>query len=780
MLKNMSMKKIVSLVSMFLILLSCPQKAIASSSTPPTNTRVTNLKELKAAIKNSVAGDHIILANGTWKDAEIKFFGKGTKQKPIVLRAETPGKVFIEGVSNLKLSGSYLEVRDLYFKNGYTPSNSLIQFKINNDSIANNCKVTQCVIEEFTQPDRDVSDHWVEFWGRNNELSNCYITGKSNFGPTVRVFLDGNEHINNYHQIINNHFGPRPRKGGPHGETIQIGDSETSMTPSYTNVYHNLFDRCNGEVEIISSKSNFNQFRKNIFFESEGSLVLRHGNYAMIDSNLFIGTDNSNQMGGIRVINTGHWITNNYFYKIKGESFRSAIAIMNGIPKSSLNRYNQVTDVVVAYNSFIDCISPWQFSVGANLSQKAVLPASEIRSARPERVLLANNIIYNQVPDTNPIVNFDKVDGVTFKNNSINSENKSEIKPAGLVTKTMEMNQFGKALFVPKENDTALYNGFDFETITTDLFGTKRDSSSNSIGAIVNPVQANAPLVDKSKFGTNWFQPEKTKMVATSVTVSTSEELVKQLSIVSTGTTILLRKGTYKLNQTLAINKEITLRSVDKKNKAKLIFTAAKTAFELQPKANLSLKDLIVSGDNSQNAFTTLDKLMSKAYDLRIENTDISNFKTVLEVSKGSFADTISVINSKISNCANGFLLNKETNDGGDYNAEFVTFTNSKFDAIQGNVLDYYRGGYDESTIGGNLKIEGNTFTNCCKMQPENLLIKNKGIVYVTISKNTFENNPVKLIAILWGAKGQAPANNTIVNSGRFEVVQNLELKLMY
>ncbi|MBX9888621.1 MAG: alginate lyase [Flavobacteriaceae bacterium] len=774
------MKRIVTIVSLLIILISCNQIATASSSTPPTSTKVTTMQELKNAIKNSVAGDHIILANGIWKNAEINFYGKGTKEKPIVLRAETAGKVFIEGVSNLKLAGSYLEVRDLYFKNGYTPSKSLIQFKISNDSIANNCKVTQCVIEEFTQPDRDVSDHWIEFWGRNNELSNCYITGKSNFGPTVRVFLDGNEHINNYHQIVNNHFGPRPRKGGPHGETIQIGDSETSMTPSYTNVYNNLFDRCNGEVEIISSKSNFNQFKNNVFFESEGSLVLRHGNYAMIDSNVFIGNDNSDQMGGIRVINTGHWITNNYFYKIKGEAFRSAIAIMNGIPKSSLNRYNQVTDVVIAHNSFIDCISPWQFSVGSNVSQKAVLPASEIRSARPERVVIANNLIYNQVTDTKPIVNFDKVDGVDFNNNITNNENKSEVKPAGLITSNFEMNKIETNLFVKKENSTNLYAGFDFETITKDLFGSSRTTTSNNVGAIVNPVKTNPVLIDKTRFGTTWFNAEKTETVANTITVSSSSELVNQIAKVNSGSTILLKKGTYKLNTTLAINKELTIASSDKNNKATLVFTASKTAFELQPKANLTIKNLIITGTKSQNAFTTLDKLMSKAYDLSIENSEISNFKNVLDVSKGSFADTISVVNSKISNCANGFLLNKETNDGGDYNAEFVTFTSSKFESIQGSVLDYYRGGYDESTIGGNLKIEGNTFRDCGKMQPENILIKNKGIVYVTIANNTFENNPVKIIAILWGAKGQAPGNNTIVNSGKFEVVQNLELKLMY
>ncbi|QOW10401.1 DUF4957 domain-containing protein [Kaistella flava (ex Peng et al. 2021)] len=774
------MKKIISILSLLILIFSTNQLAFANTVISTRNIKVNNIKELNSAIKNSTAGDNIILVNGIWKDVQIKFYGNGTKENPITLRAETPGKVFIEGASDLKFGGNYLVVRDLHFRNGHTPSKAVVQFKINNDSIANNCKFTQCVIDEFTQPDRDVSDHWIEFWGRHNELSSCYITGKSNFGPTVRVLLDGNENVYNYHQIVNNYFGPRPRKGGPHGETIQIGDSETSMTPSYTKVYKNLFEHCNGEVEVISNKSNFNEYRNNVFFESEGSLVIRHGNYNIVDSNVFIGNDNSDQIGGIRVVNTGHWITNNYFYKINGEMFRSAISIMNGIPKSSLNRYNQVTDVVVAYNSFIDSKSPWQLSVGSNVSQSGVLPKSEIRSARPERVLFANNLIYNELPEMNPIVNFDKVDGVTFKNNFINNENKSEVKPAGLITKDFGVTKVSDDLFTLKENNTDLYHGFDFENITKDLFGNSRTATNNSVGAIVNPIKGNPILVDRSNYGTNWYEVNKPKAPANIISVSTSEELIKKLDKANSGDIILLKSGTYKLSSSLAINKEITIASSNKKSKAKLVFSSKKTAFEMQPKGNLILKDVILTGNKTQNAFTTLDKLMSKAYDISIENSEISNFKSVLEVSKGSFADNISVVNSKISDCENGFMLNKEKNDGGDYNAEFVTFTNSKFANIPGVVLDYYRGGYDESTIGGNLKMEGNTFTNCGKAQPENILIKNTGIVYVTIANNIFKNNPVKTIAILWGEKGQKPGKNTIENSGEFKVVQNLEMKLMY
>ncbi|WP_445956883.1 chondroitinase-B domain-containing protein [Yeosuana sp.] len=768
------MKKVLLISTLLILIVSCKNKAQIKS------IKVSNITELNNAIKNSHAGDNIVLANGVWNNVEIKFYGKGTKENPITLTAEEKGKVTIEGASNLKLGGTYLEVNGLYFKNGHAPTKNIIQFKINNDSIANNCKVTQCVIEEFTQPDRDISDHWVEFWGRHNELSNCYLTGKSNFGPTIMVKLEGNENIYTYHQIINNHFGPRPRKGGPHGETIQIGDSGTSMTPAYVNVSNNFFERCNGEIEIISSKSNFNEFKNNVFFESEGSLVLRHGNYAKIDGNVFIGNDNSKFIGGIRVINSGHWITNNYFYKLKGEAFRSALAVMNGIPKSPLNRYNQVTDVVVAHNTYIDCKSPWQFSVGSNVGQSDVLPASEIRSARPERVVVANNLIYNETPNTNPIVNYDKVDGVTFKNNIINSENQSEVKPDGLITKDFKVKKVSDDLFIPSENITDVYSGFDFETITSDIFGTSRTSSNNSIGAIVNPVKENRVLIDKSKYGTSWFQENKEKSKPKTFNVSTSEELIQTLKEANSGDVISLKNGIYNLSSSLAIDKEIIITSSDKTNKSELVFTSEKTAFVMLPKGNLKVKDVILSGNKAQNAFTTLDKNMSKAYDLFIENVEIKDFKSVLEVSKGSFADTVSVANSIIKNCERGIMLNKETNDGGDYNAEFVTIANTTFDNINEVVLNYYRGGYDESTIGGNLKLENNTFTNSGKAEKDHILIKNRGIVNVMFANNTFQNNPVKLIAILWGEKGQEPGENTIINSGKIEVVQNLKLKLMY
>ena len=774
------MKKYFVLISMVLILISCG--GISKNKIIKVNDAVG----LKSAIETAQPGNEIILANGIWKDVKIHFIGKGEKGNPITLRAEIPGKVFIEGESFIKFGGEYLVVSGLYFRNGYTPSKTIIEFRIDKNNIANNCRVTSSVIEEFTQPDRYMKDHWIEFWGRNNQLDHCYIAGKSNQGPTLRVNLSGNEHIRNYHQIVNNHFGPRPRKGGPKSETIQIGDSYTSMTPSHVNVSNNLFEKCNGEVEIISSKSNFNEFRNNIFYESEGSLVMRHGNYCIIDGNFFIGNDNSQFIGGIRVINTGHWITNNYFYKLKADEFRSPLAIMNGIPKSPLNRYNQVTDVVVAHNTWIDCTSPWQFSVGANMNKSSVLPQREIRSARPKRILIANNIIFNQQPDELPIKAYDKVDGVTFRNNIIDNNDNNFNKYDGLDSKSISMDKITKQLFIPSENQSEIlentYPGFEFETIEKDIFGNSR-TKQNYLGAISQSTNSNKIIINKKLYGADWYSNEKPKTEPNVIRVTSNTGLLaEKVAEADDGDILELSGGVYNLTESIVINKSITIRSMDATSNVEIRYSGAKDTpvFEMNPKGNLTLDNIILKGDKTEYAFSSLEKNMSKGYNLWVKNSQISNFKYILKSYRGSFADTISITNSVIKNSLNGIELAAETDDKGDYNAEFVTISNCRFENIKRNVINFYRGGYDESTIGGNLLVENSQFTQCGGDEKSKILLKTRGIINVSIANNTFTGNPVKYVALLWGEKNNTHDGNRLIKSGKIRVDQYLKQKLVY
>ena len=775
------MKKIIYSFVLCMLLIACSNSLIVNS------IKVTNIDELNKAIDSCKAGDQIILANGIWKDVQIKFRGKGTIDNPITIKAETTGKVTIEGESYLKFGGEYLVVEGLYFKNGFSPSNAVIDFKISSkdkpDEISNNCKVTNCVIEDFNKPKRDKSDLWIQFWGRHNTLSNCYIAGKTNRGPTVRVSIAGIESINNYHQIVNNHFGPRPVKGGPSGETIQLGDSYTSMSPSHTMVANNLFEECNGEVEVISSKTNFNIFKNNVFYKSEGSLVTRHGNYSMIDGNYFIGDGENENYGGIRIINTGHWVVNNYFYGLKGKSFRSPLAVMNGIPKSPLNRYNQVTDVVVAFNTYVNCSSPWQFGVGTNIAQAKVLPKSEIRSARAIRTTVANNIIYNEKGLESIVVENDKADGVAFMKNIINNQGVAfKDFDGGIIEASLDLKKISDNMYIPTgiPNDFEAFNGFDFNTIETDLLRVSR-KDNNSIGAIIGKDVFNPNILDKSKYGTTWFSNEVEARDPVIHAVTSAEELQTKINRASNGDVISLIKGVYNIDKSVVINKTLTIQS-EPDAKAQLIFSGASNTslFSLQPKGKLTINNIVLKGNISNYAFASLKQNMSNHFGLTVSNSEISDFNYVLKAYKESFAERITFENTTISNCENGIELSEEKNDKGDYNTEYLTINNCNFNTIKANVIDYYRGGYDESTIGGNLLLTNSTFINCGAKEKNKRLLNHNGIVNVNITKNTFKNNPVQFVSILWGAKNNVESDNNLMNSGQIKTEENLVMTMMY
>ena len=769
------MKNLLIVILTLLTIISCKNSAIVPSS-------VSDNDALYKAISEAEPGDNIVMTNGTWKDVQIKITNSGTEDKPITLSAETPGEVILQGQSNLELGGDYIIVDGLYFTNGYSPSRSVIHFAIE-DTVANHCIVTNCVIKDYNKMQRNHQDLWVTFKGRHNQLDHCYLTGKSNRGPTVRVDLEGNRNIKNYHKIINNHFGPRPPKGGPSAETIQIGNSYTSMSPSYTLVADNLFDECNGEVEVISSKTNFNEFRNNVFYKSEGSLVTRHGNYCTVDGNYFIGDETSSNVGGIRLIGTGHTVTNNYFYNLSGKEFRSPLAVMNGIPKSPLNRYIQVTDVIIAHNSWINCVEPLQFGVGSNVSMKDVLPASEIRSARPIRTVVANNLIYNTKGDKNPIVAHDKLDGIKFKNNVINNQGVAFDKLDGITEASFELTEIADYIMAPSTGfpDGEVYTGFGFEEFSKDLFGASR-KDNNSVGALTGMPTTAPAILDRSQYGTDWYDTEEEQKEPTTHSAKAGQNITALIAKAKSGDIITLAAGDYNISTPLKIDKTLTIQSTSQDGKTNLIYSGAPQTplFEMNPNGKLTLKGIALTGNKSQHAFASLKENMSSLYNLTLDNCSVQNFDYILKGYKFSFSEHINLVNSTFKNCHNGIELSEEIEDKGDYNAENILIDGCKFDGIDANVIDYYRGGYDESTVGGNLIVKNSTFTNCGAKQEDGLLLNTYGIINVDISNNTFALNKVQRIAQLWGAKNNTHSGNTIKNSGKIVVEENLKLNTFY
>jgi len=380
--------------------------SLATTSTFAKRIKVTDITQYNECVKKLIAGDTIVLANGVWKDAQLEFKGNGTKDNFIYMAAETPGKVLLEGKSCLSISGQWLHISGLVFVNGLSPKKVVINFKTGSKEYAYNCVLTNCVINNYNQNSKETEDHWVEMWGKNNTVEYSYFGGKTNGGTTLVVWPNDSNSTNNNHHIYRNYFAHRPLLGVNGGETIRIGTSQVCTNSSGSVVEGNYFERCNGEIEIISNKSCDNKYLNNTFYECEGCLTLRHGNRATVSGNWFIGNEVIGT-GGIRVINQGHLIYNNYFYKLRGDKFLSSLAIMNGIPDTPPNGYLQVKNVVATNNTFYDCANPLAFCVGFG---------ERNRIARPEKVIFENNLIY--CPKTQELIKtFDNADGIHLENN---------------------------------------------------------------------------------------------------------------------------------------------------------------------------------------------------------------------------------------------------------------------------------------------------------------------------------------------------------------------------
>jgi poly(beta-D-mannuronate) lyase len=352
------------------------------ASTQAGEVLVSSGKALQAALKHPVPGDVIVLKDGDWPDAEIRFRGEGTPHQPIVLRAQTVGGAKLTGHSWIRMFGRHLVVEGLAFERGYSEGADVIQFREDSDEPAEQCRVTRCSIVNFNPPPGDdTSCRWVRFDGVSNRLDYCYFEGKSNYGNTICVELRERP---NYHRIDHNHFGPRPPLGRNGGETIRIGDSELSMQNSRTIVEDNLFEACDGEVEIISVKSCENIFRRNTFRKCDGTLTLRHGNRNQVEGNWFLGGGKFGA-GGVRVIGEGHWVVNNYFAELPGDELRAAICVMAGDKNAKLSGYGPVKGAVIAFNTLIDCKEP--LVVGERYRKAVVAPTD---------VQVVGNLIHNK------------------------------------------------------------------------------------------------------------------------------------------------------------------------------------------------------------------------------------------------------------------------------------------------------------------------------------------------------------------------------------------------
>ncbi|CAH0998696.1 hypothetical protein LEM8419_00042 [Neolewinella maritima] len=679
--------------------------------------RIDTSDGLRQAIATAKAGDEIVLANGTYTDLALDFTGRGTEGKPIRLVAQEKGKVFLEGESYLRLSGEHLVVEGLVFRNGHTPTSEVISFRTAKDSLCTNCRVTECVIDNYNPSERFESDYWVGIYGRNNRFDHNYLTGKRNQGVTLAVRLDSEESRENFHRIDHNYFGERPLLGSNGGETLRIGTSHYSLSNSNTLVESNYFDRCSGEVEIVSSKSGANEFRGNTFHECQGTLTMRHGNGTVVDGNFLLGNGKPNT-GGIRIINAGQQVTNNYLYGVTGHRFRAALAIMNGVPDSPINRYHQVTDAEARGNVFIDC-DHIELGVGSDGE----------RSAAPERSLIADNVFVNRKRSDLFTVH-DDISGITFRDNLLDEQ-----------------------LTAPQEAG--------FRNIAIELAGAEGLLLPTGLPAADSIRTRMADRGTPENCGVDWYPIREEGQVfgnGKTIRITPGENTLSDaIAQSAAGDVIALSAGEYLQTKAIDLRHPLTI-TASGGEKPTLLFR--KTSFiNLENGGALTLQGVRVDGreclDQPLNSVIRTSRYsMVNNYKLIIENCDFTELDVnhsfdVVRVAKHTFADSIVLRNSTFHNVSGSVLpLHQENDDIGIYNAENVVIENCDFDQIGQAALHLYRGGTDESTFGPFLTIDRCTFdeVGMDRRNRSDSAIRLYGPQSVSITNSIFDDSaPVRL-----------------------------------
>lgn len=327
--------------SIYLLLMVCWESVYAQKK-----YTAANAAELKSIAGSLKPGDEVALKDGVWNDMEIVIDNNGASGKPITIRAQTPGKTIVTGNSSFKLGGAYIVLQDLVFKNivpAYRRDDAIVAFRTNTkegkNDILKNCKFIQ---DESLQiiNDRAHGFFWVDVYGSNNTIDGCTFQGKKNWLPVIDIKTKNAQQ--GHHIIQNNIFSDTKPQPGISLESIRVGMAEGFS--SNTMIRNNLFVRCNGDSEIISTKSSTNYIYNNYFVRCYASVSLRKGNGVILKGNYFYYT-----LGGIRVNGSDHQIIGNYFYHLQ----ENPIALMMGSNDKDCG-YEPVNNIKIDSNYFVN------------------------------------------------------------------------------------------------------------------------------------------------------------------------------------------------------------------------------------------------------------------------------------------------------------------------------------------------------------------------------------------------------------------------------------------
>jgi poly(beta-D-mannuronate) lyase len=374
-----------------------------------------DISSLNAVLSKAQPGDTILLKDGTYNNLNVVIGCKGEQNKRITIKPVNPGRVILTGGSTITITGSYVTLANLVLKEGGVSGKAVIIQGSHNRVTGFDVSYSASNCEQM-----------VRIENANNRVDHCTFHDWDKLGVWVTVWRPNSNA--NFAMIDHNIFQNRKATSATNGlECIRVGTSDFSLSSSKSIIYNNVFDNCNGEIEVISNKSGENIYYKNTMTNCEGTLTLRHGDKCYVYNNKFDQKNKINS-GGVRITGENHIVKQNLFKDINGNgTTRVGLSINNGVPKTAINGYYQVKNTQVVDNTFINCSDA--FAIGVKVkTDSTVTPISTV---------VSNNTVYNvgsnECFSSEPSVLYGS--GVSYSSNVVYGTNLGKAPATGVIKK---------------------------------------------------------------------------------------------------------------------------------------------------------------------------------------------------------------------------------------------------------------------------------------------------------------------------------------------------------
>jgi len=339
---------------------------------------VDSFSELKERSDNAQPGDIIRIKNGTYKGWEPRITTSGTKDKPIIYTAETPGRVIFKDDARIRITGQHNIVGGFVFEDVKT-GNIIDLVGASNNRVTDN-KFYNC----GKSPKARIIA--VADGSHHNRIDHNLMDNNQAFGMVIT--LSSRVAVSQYNRFDHNTFQEIHSDSIFEKVALQIGQDGSKRNldySTYTLVDNNQF--LNVKSNNINSKSNYEYYIDNFFSNSSDLIVLslRAGNHKYVEGNYF-----SNTHTAIRVTGSHHAILNNIIINASGVGI--AIPCWGWVEKPDGNPpayYRESRDIIVSNNLI------HTQNIGVEIGKKRGYPTQGLQYADnpPARTVVVNNIL---------------------------------------------------------------------------------------------------------------------------------------------------------------------------------------------------------------------------------------------------------------------------------------------------------------------------------------------------------------------------------------------------